>query len=1064
MKKKKIVKRIGCCILAGSIMVHGVNMGEFHIMADSVRDMETPNYWSGIIGTYSSGGVQWEYLKLHYNGPTYGSSIYEEYITNMKVISVDENVTDIIIPDNINNCKVKGLGENALKNLITIKSVKIPGTIERICNQAFQGCSSLTDVQFEDVASLKEVGEYVFKDCTAFNSSTVVEQLLAAGNIQKGMFENCISLEKITVEGDDVKISDFAFSGCLNLKNIVISDNVQNLEIGEGSFQNTKLNEIRFPCKTKLGRYAFSRNYYLNKVVFENDADIGELCFLESFRVDFSDMEKSIEFKKGVVNIGKEAFNSCVGLKDITFDEEIVSTNIAYKAFWKTDIGSLDFKGGNVYIRDEGLAGINNLSELSFHNISTVLEEEPFYGRYLAAYKSINSNLKSITFDCEKVYYKGDEAKNGGYSKNHGTFYGLAGLKEVVCGQKCKIFECNLKTVDKEDEKKNCNELDTFYFKSVSVNLDNFKDERNGKNTELYGYQDSVGKYVHRIKTNQELYHTRNQEIYYKSISTGLSIIYNGEDIVEGNEINTDNLEVYETYKDGTKSDRIPYHDMTVENENGYRYTHGTYQLNGKDFLNVTYTVIYGDSNCSLPVRVIKKAANHFDITYVGAEKIEGQTVSPNDFVISNITYNDQSVEESTDGEFSVELVGTERLKEGSNTIQITYKGKTIPYTLNAKKREIEKLDIEPADVSKKLFEGGILTKQDFIVTARYNNGDIEENYTDYILQNVIVGQDVTNVTFVCSDYMQNYQYYGIPLKVDHLNVSYNNKGVKENGMVDKNDLKVIAVYNNGKEVILTHEEYSFRTYTIVGGKTNTVFVIYNGDAEVQEVPFVVTGIKTEENEEKVTETPCVIVPEGSSSAEPICSVTPKVSNSPKPISSVMPEGSSSPIPTQSVNTDTISSAKVLILKKAKYTVGIQEKIKIKLNKGNAKLFQSYNEKIATVNKKGVVTAKRKGITKVIVRDKANNEAVCTIIVKKAPKAVYTSFAKKTIKVKQKINIKPKFKKGYYSNKITYTSSNVKVAEVSSKGVVIAKKKGRAVITLKTYNNKKARVIINVKK
>ncbi len=1109
-RMKKIVKKIGCCLLVGSMAFQGMDTNTVYVRADSVQNIDTSNYWSGTTATYSFGGVQWEYLKLHYNGSTYSSSEYEEYITNMKVISISDNVTEIIIPDKINNCKVKGLGENALENLTKIKSVKIPKTIERICNQAFQGCSALTDVQFEDITTLKAIGEYAFKDCTSFHNSTIVEKLITSGNLQKGMFENCTSLEKVTIEGEEVKIPDFAFSGCSNLKDIVISDNVKSLEIGEGGFQNTVLHKVEFPCKTKLKKNAFCRNYNLNKVIFKNDADIGESCFLESFGTDFSNVEKSIEFESGTVKIGLKAFERCAGLRYVIFNDELISTDIAYKAFWETGICSLNFRGNNVCIEDEGLSGMDNLSELTFYNTYTLLKEEPFYGRYHPTNKKINSNLKKITFDCEKVCYEGDEIKDASYTQNYGTFYGLTDLEEVICGQRCKTFECTLKAVEKEKSDKDCNALDTFYFKNISVNLDNFKDERSGKNTQLYGYQDSVGSYVNQIKTDTQLCNTRNQAVYYKPISTGLTVIYNGEDIVEGNEINTDNLEVYETYRDGTKSDRIPYSDMTAESDIGYKYTHGAYQLNGRDFLNITYTIIYGDSNCNLPVRIIKKAANHFDITYIGTEKIEGQTVSENDFVISNITYNDQSVEESADDEFSVKLTGADRLEKGSNTIQVTYKGKTIPYTLNAKKKEIEKLDIVPADNSKKLFEGGILSKQDFIVTARYNNGDIEENYTDYTLQNTIVEQDITNVTFVSGDYTQNYQYHGIPLKVDHLNVSYNDRGVEENGKVDKNDLKVTAVYNTGKEVVLTQEEYSFKTYTIIGGKTNTVFVIYNGDSEVQEVPFNVTGIITNEEKEKgqsvdlkpaqsmIPEPIHTAMPEMLQSPEPKQSTMPEMLQSSEPIQTVIPElnqtaepeqsvaletiqspepsqseslgtiQSEEPIqtimPEQMINTDNISNTETVVLEKTKYTVGVQEKIKIKLCQGTAKSFRSKNKKIATVNKKGIVVAKKNGKVKIIIRDKENRKTSCTITVKKAPEKVYASFAKKTIKVKQSIQVKPKFDKGYYSNKITYTSSNDKVARVSFEGVVTANKKGKAVITLKTYNNKKAKVIINVKK
>ena len=46
--------------------------------------------------------------------------------------------------------------------------------------------------------------------------------------------------------------------------------------------------------------------------------------------------------------------------------------------------------------------------------------------------------------------------------------------------------------------------------------------------------------------------------------------------------------------------------------------------------------------------------------------------------------------------------------------------------------------------------------------------------------------------------------------------------------------------------------------------------------------------------------------------------------------------------------------------------------------------------------------------------------------------------------------------------KLTWSSSNKKVAKVNSKGVVTAKKKGTATITVKTANGKTAKVKIRV--
>jgi uncharacterized protein YjdB len=59
--------------------------------------------------------------------------------------------------------------------------------------------------------------------------------------------------------------------------------------------------------------------------------------------------------------------------------------------------------------------------------------------------------------------------------------------------------------------------------------------------------------------------------------------------------------------------------------------------------------------------------------------------------------------------------------------------------------------------------------------------------------------------------------------------------------------------------------------------------------------------------------------------------------------------------------------------------------------------------------------------------------------------------------------VKVKFPAKTASYKITYTSSKKSVATVDATGKIKALKKGKAVITAKTFNGKKAKITITVK-
>lgn len=124
--------------------------------------------------------------------------------------------------------------------------------------------------------------------------------------------------------------------------------------------------------------------------------------------------------------------------------------------------------------------------------------------------------------------------------------------------------------------------------------------------------------------------------------------------------------------------------------------------------------------------------------------------------------------------------------------------------------------------------------------------------------------------------------------------------------------------------------------------------------------------------------------------------------------------------------------------------VGKKATIKVTKTKVTGKVtFKSSNKKVATVNSKGVITGKKAG------------KAVITVKVGKYTKKLTVKVKKPSFKL---VKSSAKLKKGKKTtirvkaapvSKVTYKTSNKKVATVNSKGVVTAKKKGTAKITVK---------------
>lgn len=129
--------------------------------------------------------------------------------------------------------------------------------------------------------------------------------------------------------------------------------------------------------------------------------------------------------------------------------------------------------------------------------------------------------------------------------------------------------------------------------------------------------------------------------------------------------------------------------------------------------------------------------------------------------------------------------------------------------------------------------------------------------------------------------------------------------------------------------------------------------------------------------------------------------------------------------------------------------------------------WKSSNTKIVKVDSKGKLTATSKtGKATVTVTTKSGAKASCTVQVQKGKvttKSISLSSKKMTLLKGKSATLAVTRNPISATEKITWTSSNKKVATVSSKGKVTAKKAGTATITAKTSNGKKATCKVTVK-
>ncbi|MFG6392895.1 MAG: Ig-like domain-containing protein [Lachnospiraceae bacterium] len=180
------------------------------------------------------------------------------------------------------------------------------------------------------------------------------------------------------------------------------------------------------------------------------------------------------------------------------------------------------------------------------------------------------------------------------------------------------------------------------------------------------------------------------------------------------------------------------------------------------------------------------------------------------------------------------------------------------------------------------------------------------------------------------------------------------------------------------------------------------------------------------------------------------------------------PAASAVPVPSGSLIFDTarikISKNTVTLGKNEDYKLGVSINSRSSnLSLDNIK-YTSNNNKVAVVDSSGMVTAKSVGTAIITAFMDRAEPARIEVNVKKAPSMIkLTTPANKKVKKGNTFKITAKVPDGSASYHFKYSSSNNKIAKVNKKGNVKALKKGKTVITVKTYNNKKAAIKLTVK-
>ena len=232
-------------------------------------------------------------------------------ITGLKAI----NNPEITIPEKIGKYTVVGIDNEAFERN-NIKKIYLPNTIQSIGIGAFKDCYLLTDIiGLEECDSITAINAETFMGCWELTNIKLPPNTQI---IAKSAFEQCISLQRITLSDTVTTIGESAFKECESLTSIVIPEKVK------------VINEYTFQLCVNLRRVTLPDGVHtINQCAFldcESLANINMPQSLKNIKSGaFSGCSNlvSIILPEGMEVIESLAFGGCFSLYEVTLPSSL---------------------------------------------------------------------------------------------------------------------------------------------------------------------------------------------------------------------------------------------------------------------------------------------------------------------------------------------------------------------------------------------------------------------------------------------------------------------------------------------------------------------------------------------------------------------------------------------------------------------------------------------------------------------------------------------------------------------------------------------------------------------
>lgn len=150
----------------------------------------------------------------------YENLTFEMSNNQITITGYKGNITDVVIPSEIDDYPVTAISDNAFSNCKTLKSIKLSDSINKLGEAIFMYCESLSDVTLPK--NIKTIPSNLFCGCTNLTNVTIPAGVT---KIDGGAFDGSGVIDVI-IPNTVTEIWYGVFSDCPNLKTVTIPSSV----------------------------------------------------------------------------------------------------------------------------------------------------------------------------------------------------------------------------------------------------------------------------------------------------------------------------------------------------------------------------------------------------------------------------------------------------------------------------------------------------------------------------------------------------------------------------------------------------------------------------------------------------------------------------------------------------------------------------------------------------------------------------------------------------------------------------------------------------------------------